>query len=175
MACNPKATYKEKKFYDSKEYVEFIDIQFTAIETKISILNASFKDNVIPSKPNNSEGSDIKNTSFKAKSLLSRESIIKYNYARLLQSSDSAMLVLNSLSAFGDDEGVKKSSEELCIFYNNIFHNEYRTLLEFYLSDNTPGEAQLDSIYVIVSDIIKTEDSLKNNYRDASELLILKK
>ena len=173
LACRPKATYKNKEFYDSEAYIEFIDSQFTAIETKISILNASFKKNLVPPEKKHLRGPESINSGRKPSTDFSQEDIIKYNYARLLQTSDSAMLVISNLSAFGDDKRVKSTSKALCTYYNNIFHNEYRTLLEFYLSDNTPQEAQLDSINNMVSVIMETEDSLKSIYEEASEQLLL--
>jgi hypothetical protein len=134
LSCRPKATCGDKDFYNTKDYTVFVSKQHQKVLFQMALLNEQFD------KGNPRE--------------------IKSQYSRLIATCDSALYIVNQLSDYNNESEFKESAVKLFSFYGEIFHNQYRKLLELYLSEDAPNESTVDSMQAIVRSVQMNEESL---------------
>lgn len=134
LSCRPKATCGDLDFHNATDYTVFVSQQHQKIVKQMALLNEQFD-----------HGS---------------QNEIKSQYSKLIASCDSALFMINLLSDYNHQTEFKESAVKLFSFYSEIFHNQYRKLLEIYLSKESPSQNTIDSIQSIVKSVHKDEISL---------------
>ncbi|MEX1188758.1 MAG: hypothetical protein WED33_05825 [Bacteroidia bacterium] len=144
-SCKPKAHCGEIEFRNVEEYTAFVLKQQDRIKMQMLSLNTEFE--------------------------TGNATQIKQEYSQLILTCDSTLLLINKLSAYDGQEEFRLSAIKLFSFYSEVFHDEYRNLLEFYLKKETPIQPELDSMNALVGRINKAEDSLVNSFKSELEAL----
>ncbi|MCB0819229.1 MAG: hypothetical protein KDC13_01305 [Bacteroidetes bacterium] len=145
-ACRPKATCGDIQFNSAESYVEFVELQKSRIDSAMRKLDQAFE-----------KGSDQN---------------IKIRYNQLVSTCDSVLLQTRDLSPFVQDSILKNSSWKLFSFYNEIFHNEYRELLEIYFAESIPDYIARQHAQSIMKQVSHDEDSLRMIFQESVKTFV---
>lgn len=145
-ACRPKATCGDLRFNSPEAYVEFVEMQKSRIDSAMRKLDQAFE-----------KGSDQN---------------IKIRYNQLVSTCDSVLLLTRDLSPYAQDSIVKTSSWKLFRFYNDIFHNEYRDLLDIYFAESIPDDVARQHAKSILEQVSHNEDSLRKVFLESVKTFV---
>ena len=137
----PVARSGDKEFNTPVEYNDFIIDQQNAIIKRMIKLPATFD-----------SGTDAE---------------IRIQFDSLVRQSDISLLQIQKLTDYQGDSSVKLKAEKLFGFYNQIFHDEYRKMVEIFLKGDNASPADVAELNKIVKDVRVREKALNQALTEA--------
>jgi hypothetical protein len=129
-----KAKAGDREFYSAIEYNDFIvDQQNQVIQKMVSLTNSY------------DEGTPAE---------------VKMNFNNLVKQAEQCSANIDQLSDFDGDSTLKREARNLFGFYNRIFHNEYKKMVDIFLKGPNASDSDIVELNTIVQDVRKKEDSL---------------
>jgi hypothetical protein len=124
----------DRKFYTAVEYTDFISDQQNAIIKRMLKLTDTY-DTGTPAE-------------------------IKTQFDSLVKQSDISLSEIRRLTDYEGDTMLKLDAERLFEFYNHIFHNEYRKMVDIFLKGAEASEEDVAELNRIVKDVRLRESAL---------------
>jgi len=124
----------EKKFYAPVEYNDFIVDQENAIIKRMIRLTATYD-----------SGSTAE---------------VRLQFDSLVKQSDVSLGNIRRLTDYEGDSSLKLQAEQLFEFYNHIFHNEYRQMVEIFLKGSDATDEDIAELNRIVKSVRVKEEVL---------------
>lgn len=124
----------ERQFFTPVEYNDFIVDQQNAIIHRMVKLTATYD-----------QGS---------------ESEIRLQFDSLVKQSDISLSEIRHLTDYDGDSSLKLQAEQLFEFYNHIFHNEYRKMIDIFLKGPDATDADIKELNRIVNSVREKEEAL---------------
>ena len=102
------------------------------------------------------------------------EQEIRIQYKSLTARSDSSLDVIMQLSDYEGDSVLKAAAVDLLKFYNQVFHEQYKDMIEIFLKGETASDAEIEKLNQHVIYIRNKEDTL-NTKLNAAQTAFAKK
>lgn len=134
MACTPPAHSGDRQFHSAVEYNDFILEQQNSIIRRMLLLNELYD-----------RGTD---------------SEIRSAFDSLVIQCDESLACINALSAYEEDSVLKTDAQRLFVFYDGIFHKEYKRMLDIFLKGELASEAEVEELNQIVIQVGEQEAKL---------------
>jgi hypothetical protein len=129
-----KANAGEREFYTAIEYNDFIVDQQNQVIQKMVILTKSYD-----------EGTPAE---------------VKMNFNKLVEQAEQCSANIDQLSDFDGDSSLRSEAKNLFGFYNQIFHNQYKKMVDIFLKGPDASDSDIMELNEIVQEVRKKEDSL---------------
>lgn len=127
----------DKQFYTPVEYNDFIVDQQNAIIKRMIKLTATYDSG------SNSE--------------------VRIQFDSLVKQSDISLTNIKRLSDYEGDSSLKLQAEQLFEFYNHIFYNEYRQMVEIFLKGSDASDEDITELNRIVQSVRVKEEALNRS------------
>lgn len=95
------------------------------------------------------------------------EKEIRMQYKSLTARSDSSLAMVLQLSDYEDDSVLKVAAVNLLQFYNQIFHKQYKDMIEIFLKGDAASDAEVETLNKHVIYIRNNEDALNKKLNAA--------
>ncbi|HPH81939.1 MAG TPA: hypothetical protein PL185_05180 [Flavobacteriales bacterium] len=97
------------------------------------------------------------------------EKEIQMQYAALVNRSDSSVAILKQLSDYEGDTLLRNAAINLLVFYNQVFHHEYKEMIDIFLKGDSATDAEITRLNTIVEKVRTQEDKLNQQLSVAQE------
>ncbi len=97
------------------------------------------------------------------------EQEVLLQYHALVTRSDSSLAMLNQLSDYEGDSLLRNSAIDLLQFYNNVFHHEYKEMIDIFLKGDTASDGDITKLNLIVERVRSQEEILNQKLSVAQE------
>lgn len=95
------------------------------------------------------------------------EQEIRMQYKSLTSRSDSSLHMIKQLSDYEGDSMLKIAAVDLLKFYNQVFHNQYKDMIEIFLKGDAASDAEIETLNQYVIYIRNKEDALNKKLNAA--------
>ena len=95
------------------------------------------------------------------------EQEIRMQYKSLKSRSDSSLHMIKQLSDYEGDSVLKTAAVDLLKFYNQVFHKQYKDMIEIFLKGEAASDAEIETLNQHVIYIRNREDALNKKLNAA--------
>ncbi len=88
---------------------------------------------------------------------------VRMQYNALVARSDSSLIMIKQLSDYEGDTTLRNAALELLSFYNQVFHTEYKEMIDIFLKGDTATDADITRLNAIVVRVREREELLNQN------------
>lgn len=142
-ACSAPAHSGDKQFHSAVEYNDFILEQQNSIIRRMLLLNELYDRGT--------------------------EKEIRSAFDSLVFKCSASLLCIKELTPFEEDSVLKLDAQRLFVFYDSIFHREYKRMLEIFLKGELASDAEVDELNKIVIAVGEQEAKLNEALSKSQE------
>jgi hypothetical protein len=134
LACSPPAHSGDRQFHSAVEYNDFILEQQNSIIRRMLLLNELYDRGT--------------------------EKEIRTAFDSLVFQCSSSLKCISELTPFEEDSILKLDAKRLFVFYDAIFHREYKRMLDIFLKGELASDEEVDELNQIVIAVGEQEAKL---------------